>query len=221
MHGDQGSGYVLYVLDGQVVLAHNDGRGHMTHVDAGPLPDGARGVRAQLGQGAPVPATFRAHSIERFNRQLGPNSAFLLRWVGRSGREISTPPVDDDMAKAIEDFAVTTNRNPTSLLKTIENQQVLRTIYPSLASEQSCVNCHNELQPNKPQWQLQDVMGAFAIDVPMGAVRQSIKFQSYSLAFSLFLALAGIGMAIAIFHFRQHNARKSAASQLRTQNIKF
>jgi arylsulfatase len=43
-HGDQGSGYVLYVLDGELVLAHNDGRGHMTTVTAGPLPDGAREV---------------------------------------------------------------------------------------------------------------------------------------------------------------------------------
>jgi arylsulfatase len=47
-HGDQGSGYVLYVLDGRLVLAHNDGRGHMTHVDAGTLPDGTRRVTAEF-----------------------------------------------------------------------------------------------------------------------------------------------------------------------------
>ena len=33
-HGDQGSGYLAYVLDGELVFAHNDGRGHMTHVAA-------------------------------------------------------------------------------------------------------------------------------------------------------------------------------------------
>jgi hypothetical protein len=43
-HGDQGSGYVAYVLDGRLVLAHNDGRGHMTHVDAGEMADGASSV---------------------------------------------------------------------------------------------------------------------------------------------------------------------------------
>ena len=47
-HGDQGSGYVLYVLDGDLVLAHNDGRGHMTHVHAGPMPDGAREVTLEF-----------------------------------------------------------------------------------------------------------------------------------------------------------------------------
>jgi arylsulfatase len=43
-HGDQGSGYVLYVLDGELVLAHNDGRGHMTLVPSGSMPNGARTV---------------------------------------------------------------------------------------------------------------------------------------------------------------------------------
>jgi arylsulfatase A-like enzyme len=47
-HGDQGAGYALYVLDERLVLAHNDGRGHMTEVDAGPMPDGARRVTAEF-----------------------------------------------------------------------------------------------------------------------------------------------------------------------------
>jgi arylsulfatase len=47
-HGDQGSGYVLYVLDGELVLAHNDGRGHMTRVGAGSLPDGTRSVELRF-----------------------------------------------------------------------------------------------------------------------------------------------------------------------------
>ena len=47
-HGDQGAGYVLYVRLGELVLAHNDGRGHMTDVAAGPMPDGARAVRVEF-----------------------------------------------------------------------------------------------------------------------------------------------------------------------------
>ncbi len=43
-HGDQGAGYVLYVRLGELVLAHNDGRGHMTVVSAGALADGAREI---------------------------------------------------------------------------------------------------------------------------------------------------------------------------------
>ena len=41
-HGDQGSGYGLYVLDGRLHFVHNDGRGHVRDLDGGPMPDGAR-----------------------------------------------------------------------------------------------------------------------------------------------------------------------------------
>lgn len=178
-------------------------------------------IRSQFGQSAPVPATFRAHSIESFNKQLGPNSAFLLRWVGRQDRQISTPPIDADMANTIEEFVAAPDRRPIAALKTVDDRQVLRTIYPSKANEQSCVTCHNQLQPDKPQWRLNDVMGAFVIDVPVGPFLQGIRTQSYTVALSLFAALAGIGLAISIFHFRQLSERETAASQLQTQNIRF
>jgi PAS domain-containing protein len=178
-------------------------------------------LRSQLGQEAPVPATFRAHSIETFNKRLGSNSAFTLRWVGREGRQITTPPVDAEMAKTIEEFAATTDLTPRSELKTIDNRQVLRTIYPSLANEHGCVSCHNQLQPDKPQWRLNDVMGAFAIDIPVGSFLQGIRTQGYTVALGLFLALAGTGLGISVFHFRQLNQRVAAASQLQTQNVRF
>jgi methyl-accepting chemotaxis protein len=177
--------------------------------------------RSQFGQDAPVPATFRAHSIERFNKQLGANSPFTLRWVGRAGRQIATAPVDAAMASTIEDFATATDRSPRSALETINGQQVLRTMYPSLASEQSCVNCHNQLQPDRPQWRLNDVMGAFAVDVVIGPFMEDIRSQDYKLAGGLFLALAAIGLFIAVLHFRQSNERESAAAQLETQNVRF
>ena len=177
--------------------------------------------RPQFGQNAPVPATFRAHSIETLNKQLGLNSPFTLRWVGRQGRQIVTPPLDTDMAKTIEEFAATTDARPKSELVTVNAQRVLRTIYPSLASEQSCVNCHNQLQPNGPQWRLNDVMGAFAIDISVSSFLQGIKVQSYAVAMILFMVLAGTGLAISILHFSQMSERESAASQLRTQNVRF
>jgi methyl-accepting chemotaxis protein len=178
-------------------------------------------VRSQFGQDSPVPATFRAHSIESFNKQPGLNGTFLLRWVGRGGREIKTPPFDAEMAKAIEVFAATSDRSPQAELKVVGGHQVLRTVYPSLASEQSCVDCHNQLQPNKPRWQLNDVMGAFAIDIPVDSFIQTIKQQSRTVGFGLFLALAGIGLIISILHFHQMSEREAAALQYQTQNARF
>jgi methyl-accepting chemotaxis protein len=177
--------------------------------------------RSQYGPDAPVPATFRAHSIAALNKKLGSQSPFTLRWVGRPGRQIETPPIDADMAKVIERFAATSDTKPTSHLIMAPNRQVLlRTVYPSIASEQSCVSCHNQLQPNRPQWRLGDVMGAFAIDIPFGPFLQTIKFQSYAVAFGLSIALVGMGIAITILHFRQLSERESAASLLTTQNFR-
>jgi methyl-accepting chemotaxis protein len=178
-------------------------------------------LRSQFGENAPVPATFRAHSIETFNKQLGEDGSFILRWVGREGRHITTPPVDAEMARMIEAFATGTDRSPRSALTTVNSRPVLRTVYPSLANEQSCVTCHNQMQANKFQWRLNDVMGAFAIDIPIGPFLQGIKDQSYTGALALFAALASIGLAISILHFRQLNERESSAVQAQTQAIRF
>src|SRR6266481_3903421 len=71
-------------------------------------------IRSQFGQAAPVPASFRAHAIEAFNKQNGDNSDFHLASVGRPGREILTPPTDVRMAQTIEAFASTPNPKPVS-----------------------------------------------------------------------------------------------------------
>jgi methyl-accepting chemotaxis protein len=178
-------------------------------------------LRSQSGENAPVPATFRAHSIETFNKQLGESGTFVLRWVGRPGREIKTPPIDAETAAIIEAFTTTTDRSPRSALTAIDNRPILRTVYPSLANEQSCVNCHNQIQQNKFRWQLNDVMGAFVIDVPVAAFLQNIKAQSYTVALGLFLALAGIGLAISILHFRQLSEREASTTQAQTQAVRF
>jgi hypothetical protein len=47
-HGDQGAGYALYVLDGELHFVHNNGRGRMRHVVGGPMPAGVQSVEAEL-----------------------------------------------------------------------------------------------------------------------------------------------------------------------------
>ena len=125
------------------------------------------------------------------------------------------------MADMVEAFATTTDRSPRSTLTTIDNRQVLRTVYPSLANEQSCVTCHNQLQPDKVQWRLNDVMGAFAIDIPVATFLQASGRKATRSRSRLFLALAGIGLAVSILHFRQLNEREWSAEHVQTQNIRF
>jgi diguanylate cyclase (GGDEF)-like protein/PAS domain S-box-containing protein len=177
-------------------------------------------IRSQLGQAAPVPASFRAHAIEAFNRQNGNNSEFRLASVGRPGREIVTPPTDAQMAETIEAFAGKPNPKPTSELLEVNGELVFRTVYPTVAHEQSCVNCHNALQPDKAQWHLNDLMGAFAIDIPVSEFLNTLMWQSTGIGLGLFLALGLAGLTISIIHFRQLEALDASAAKLgRTQKF--
>ena len=101
----------------------------------------------------------------------------------------------------------------------IDGRLIFRTVYPSLAREQSCVGCHNQLQTDMQQWKLNDVMGAFAIDVPVAAFLQDIRSQSYQVGLGVFAALVVVGIAISVLHFRQMSEREAAAAELGTQNM--
>jgi diguanylate cyclase (GGDEF)-like protein/PAS domain S-box-containing protein len=177
-------------------------------------------IRSQFGQSAPVPASFRAHAIEAFNKQNGDNSDFRLASVGRPGREILTPPTDAQMARTIEAFAATPNPKPVSEVLDVNGEQMFRTVYPTVAQEQSCVSCHNALQPDKAQWHLNDVIGAFVIDVPISPFLHTVMWQSTGIGLGLFLALALAGLTISLIHFRQLEALDASAATLgRTQNF--
>jgi diguanylate cyclase (GGDEF)-like protein/PAS domain S-box-containing protein len=170
-------------------------------------------IRSQFGTTAPVPATFRAHAIEAFNKGRTNSNDFRLQWVGREGRQILTGPSDKQMARAIEDFVGAQNPQPHAELLTLDGQLVFRTVYPSFAKEQSCVDCHNSLQPNA-NWKLNDLMGAFAIDVPAGPFLSTIRLQSGGLALALFLALGIAGFIFSYQHFRQMSDREAANAEL-------
>jgi len=149
-------------------------------------------IRNQLASdAAPVPATFRAHSIELFNRMRSAEGTLRLVWVGRAECAIATPPADAAMAEAIEAFVAGPNPTPQSRFLALPGGTVFRTVYPSIATQQSCVDCHNRLQPDKPQWRLNDVMGALAIDVPAGPFLRSNIPRSAGFSPALLAALCG------------------------------
>jgi PAS domain S-box-containing protein len=170
---------------------------------------------------APVPATFRAHSIELFNRIRDADDVLRLQWVGRTERAIATPPTDAAMAETIEAFARETNPTARSSLLTVGNDLVFRTVYPSTATQQSCVDCHNRMQPNRPQWHLNDVMGAFSIDVPAGPFLRTNLAQSVALGLALFLALTGVGLFIAVQSFRALRERELVQARLKEGEQRF
>jgi PAS domain S-box-containing protein len=179
-------------------------------------------VRAQLSADkAPVPATFRADAITAFNKAHGDDSIFNLQMVGFPGREIKTPPLDAAMADAVRSFAETPTPKPISEVLKIKGEPVFRTVYPSLASQQSCVDCHNQLQAGKPAWHLNDVMGAFAIDVPMGAFLRSNLIEAAGLSAAIFLIMAMAGLIFAMYHHRKSVETEAAQLSLADSEARF
>src|SRR5262249_56880945 len=67
-----------------------------------------------LSGDAPVPATFRAHAIDKYNETRGSSIALRLSMVGVRGREIVTPPGDESIAAAIDAFLAEAPPSPVS-----------------------------------------------------------------------------------------------------------
>ena len=211
-----GLGYIVYVMSLRAYTADkgDEQATALQLVDA--FVTNYSELRVSLARpDAPVPATFRAHSIELFNRLRGADETLRIRWVGRVDRAIATPPADGDMAAVIEGLARERDPKPVSRVLSLGEARVFRTIYPSVATQQSCVDCHNRLQPDKPRWHVDELMGAFSIDVPADAFLRRDLSQSGGLALVIFLSLAGIGLAVALNSFRQLRERKAAYHELR------
>jgi signal transduction histidine kinase len=175
-------------------------------------------LRTQLGAvDAPVPATFRAHSIELFNRARGRQSVLRIRWIGRAGRAVATLPSDPAMAEVIESFVGKADPAPVSQLLSVAGEPIFRTVYPSIAHERSCVDCHNRLQPGQ-LWQLGDVMGAFSVDAPAGPFLHGLWFQCVGIGLFVFLLMGGIGLWISLTHHRRIAEREAARERAEAAN---
>jgi len=178
-------------------------------------------LRGQFGSDAPVPATFRADSITAFNKAQGAESELQLQWVGVPNREIKTAPSDPAMAATISTLAAASAPAPVTRTLVLGDQEVLRTIYPSVAREQACVDCHNKIQTGKAPWHLNDVMGAFVIDVPMASFTSSNLREAFALALAVFAALAAVGLFFARSQYKNSLARDAAEADLADSEMRF
>jgi PAS domain S-box-containing protein len=236
LHTKSGQGFVLF-LAFSILLAAGIGYGfyssnvswfkeHKSEEKATALKlveafvENYAAIRGKLGQDAPVPATFRAHSIERFNNAKGSDGELHLQWVGREHRSIATPPSDPDMAQVIEGFVGASNPKARSAFVTVNGALMFRTIYPSYAKQQSCVDCHNAIQPDQ-HWKLGDLMGAFSIEVPAGAFLATAAAQGVALTLTLVLVLGGVGFTVARLHYRQISEREAAQESLKQSEERF
>jgi len=173
------------------------------------------GVRSSaFNKEAPVPATYRAHSIEAFNRNAPRGDAISVVMVGFPGRSIKTEPLDEQMAENIRTFVNASNPAPTSVITKNANGPVLRTLYPSIAKKQSCVTCHNEIQSPRVKWALNDVMGAFAIDAPVGVALAKLQREAFIVGLIIFLLTSIAGV------YLQNDINRRKASVVTLTNAK-
>lgn len=157
----------------------------------------------------PVPATFRAHALDLFNKNRKGKDPIRLKMVGFPGREIETKATDDNMREMMRQFASNGTTEAVVSLLQLQGQPVLRTILPSIAKRESCVSCHNLYAPANARWTLGDVMGAFVIDAPASETLGDIRLQSVGLA-ALTLMMT---LLLGFFSYRYHS-RKSKISTL-------
>jgi signal transduction histidine kinase len=175
-------------------------------------------VRDQMGaNSAPVPSTFRARSIDLFNQSRTDQSALRLRWIGRDGKSIATPPSDPEMAHIIESFVGKAEPSPVLQFLALDGEPIFRTVYPSVAHQQSCVDCHNSLQPGE-NWKLGDVMGAFAIDAPAGPFFATLSWECLGIAVVVFGLIGGVGLWMSVEYYRGIRARELAKELAETAN---
>ena len=135
----------------------------------------------------PIPASFRANALARFNAGRNADEQLMIQWVGVPGREIRTAPGDAELQTIVSDLA--SQATPEAVSNIIErgDEVWMRSVFPSVAVEQSCVSCHNATRPVDPPWKIGDVMGAFAVDTPATAFLDDVRTKAAWLSTGVFV----------------------------------
>jgi PAS domain S-box-containing protein len=173
-------------------------------------------VRAEhLATGAPVPATFRQNAIERFTKGRATDDGFRLQWVGTKGREIATPPGDEQTAEVIRRFSDTSNPQPQTMFVRAGKETVLRTVFPSIANQQSCVDCHNQMSAGREPWKLNDVMGAFVLSVRADGFLRRAMMDAIGIGAFVFISSSGIALFFSWAQYLYIGRRAAVEARIR------
>jgi signal transduction histidine kinase len=67
-------------------------------------------------------------------------------------------------------------------------------------------------------WQLNDVMGAFSIDAPVGEFLHNLRWECTALALVVFFLMGGVGFWLSLSHYRRIREREAAREQAEAAN---
>ncbi len=123
--------------------------------------------QARSGSGSlPNPARYRAEALSHVEQSARIDGQVATGVVGLPGREIARQATDEQMRSQLNEL----DRSPSiDMLSSIVEQQgdsTLRSLWPFIASEQSCADCHNRLQnlTGADKWKVGDLMGAQIVE---------------------------------------------------------
>jgi PAS domain S-box-containing protein len=162
-----------------------------------------------------VPATFRQNAIERFTKGRATDDGFRLQWVGTKGREIATPPGDEQTAEVIRRFSDTSNPQPQTMFVRAGKETVLRTVFPSIANQQSCVDCHNQMSAGREPWKLNDVMGAFVLSVRADGFLRRAMMDAIGIGAFVFISSSGIALFFSWAQYLYIGRRAAVEARIR------
>ncbi|WP_281928070.1 putative bifunctional diguanylate cyclase/phosphodiesterase [Roseibium album] len=139
-------------------------------------------------EGMPLPAAFRRMGLENFLQTRVGDTAHApmkIRVPGPPGRELGFTESSSHVAQKISKIAESKDVAIQHELR-IENSKVIgRSIFPTIASSDVCVSCHNR-ELGEDVYQAGDVMGAFVVESDLtGYVVRSLAYSG--VAFGLIL----------------------------------
>ena len=130
----------------------------------------------------PVPFTYRAMVTESFNAEKNSPEHFEALMVGMPDSYIETPPTDEHMGNVLQSLQAAPGSNYSGVID-LRGSATLRTMYPAIADEQTCVDCHNTQVGQDAPFKLGDMLGAYVID------REVQNFKSRHINYGWFTAL--------------------------------
>jgi signal transduction histidine kinase len=137
-----------------------------------------------------------------------------IDWVGVPGREIATLPADEQLGRRLLELSqAAAPGTEIRIVKTREGT-ILRSIHPSIALQQDCVSCHNQIaveRGQQPLWKIGDMMGAFVLEVTIDDFLAGLGRKSAMFGIAFFLVSSAIGFVF----FRQNFTRVKVETENR------
>jgi signal transduction histidine kinase len=170
------------------------------------LADGfVRAYTSLTSDPAVPPATLTHVALKNYLETNTDLDQTRISWIGIPGREIATPPSDDRLGRRLLEIAATPDPGTdVRILKTREGT-ILRSIHPSVALQQDCVTCHNQVaaERGQPLWQIGEMMGAFVLEVTIDDFLLGLGQKSVGFGIAFFVISTVIGFVF----FRQNFIR--------------